>query len=272
MLELSFGVQSPEVGNWQRFLNSFVDSGALPSSCRLIEDEDFGKNTRVATVSYQVREGVPVVPIKDGLGERAGQVGPLTRKRALSQGFIPFVLARNYTLVDKDSPRPIDLIVIHTMESPDKPDTAENVAAWFAGSNAPKASCHYCVDSDSVVQVVRDRDVAWHAPGANRQGIGIEHAGYARQTSADWRSPYNLTMLLRSAKLAASLCKRYGIPVERRTVDQLKSKMRGFCGHVDITNAFNNGVGHTDPGGAFPWNDYLTLVENALALDKTFTT
>lgn len=263
MVDLSFGMRSPEVGNWQRFLNSFVDSRVLAESCRLEEDEIYGGMTRLATTAYQIRENISFVPVNVGPGERPGVVGPLTRKCAVAQGFIPFIVARNYTLVPMIpyAPRKIDLIVIHTMEAPDKPETAENVAAWFAGPDAPKASCHYCIDTDSVVQCVRDRDVAWHAPGGNSRGIGLEHAGYARQTAEDWKNPYNLAMLVRSAKLSARLCRLYNIPVEHRTVDELKSKMRGFCGHVDITNAFNNGIGHPDPGKSFPWDDYLALVE-----------
>lgn len=261
MSDLSFGMRSAEVGNWQRFLNTFVDSGELAESCRLVEDEDFDSLTRVATSAYQIREGVPVVPPKVGPGERAGVVGALTRKRGVSQGFIPFVAARNYTLVDyKKKPRSIGLIVIHTMESPGKPETAENVAAWFAGPNSPRASAHYCLDVDSTVQLVRDRDVAWHAKQANHNGIGIEHAGYAKQTAQDWDSPYNRVMLMRSAKLVAQLCRKYNIPIERRTADDLKSGLRGICGHSDVTDAFDKGIGHWDPGPHWPWQKYLNLI------------
>lgn len=260
MADLSFGMRGPEIGNWQKFLNTFVDSGELVEACRLVEDEDFGSLTRVATSAYQIRENIPVVPPKVGPGERAGIVGPLTRKRALSQGFIPFVPARNYTMVSIAKPRQIDLIVVHTMEAVDKPDTAERVAAWFAGPDAPRASAHYNIDQDSIVQSVRDRDVAWHAPGLNHNGIGVEHSGHARQTAKEWKSPNNQAMLTRSAKLVASLCKRYNIPIERRTADDLKSKMRGICGHVDATNAFNKGIGHWDPGLNFPWQEYINLI------------
>ena len=66
----------------------------------------------------------------------------------------------------------IDVLVIHTMESPEKPDTAESVANWFSGSTAPQASAHYCIDGNSIVQCVHDDDVAWHAatlwPGSSR--------------------------------------------------------------------------------------------------------
>src|SRR6476469_11249703 len=101
---------------------------------------------------------------------------------------IPFAQARNYP---HHRSNPIDVIVIQTMESPEKPDTAESVAAWFAGSSAPQASAHYCIDANSVVECVRDTDVAWHAPGANHNGIGLEHAGRAAQSAADWNDEYS---------------------------------------------------------------------------------
>lgn len=249
MSDLSFGMRGPEVGNLQRFLNTtfFVPNLAV--------DEDFGNKTRVATAAFQSHERIP---------EKAGVVGPLTRKRAIQMGFIPFIPARNYTMVPAGAGmnrRTIDLVVVHTMEAVDKPDTAERVAAWFAGPNAPRASAHYNIDRDSIVQSVRDRDVAWHAPGANRNGIGIEHSGHAKQSKEDWKNAYNQAMLLRSAKLVARLCKEYNIPIERRTADELKSKMRGICGHVDVTNAFSGGRGHWDPGPSWPWQDYLALIK-----------
>ena len=246
MTDLSYGMRGPEIGNLQRFLNTTV------LAPRLVVDEDFGSKTRVAVAAYQSQQAI---------AEKAGIFGPLTRKRALTQGFIPFVPARNYTMVAIAKPRQIDLIVLHTMESLDKPDTAERVAAWFAGPDAPRASAHYNVDQNSIVQSVRNRDVAWHAPGSNHNGIGIEHSGHARQTAKEWKSPNNQAMLTRSAQLVARLCREYNIPIERRTSDELKSKMRGICGHVDVTNAFSNGKGHTDPGVGFIWDEYLALVE-----------
>ncbi len=74
----------------------------------------------------------------------------------------PFVESPNVT---KTGGRKIDLIVIHTMEMEEKGDTAEHCALWFRNP-AAKVSAHYCVDADSIVQCVRDQDVAWHAPGS----------------------------------------------------------------------------------------------------------
>ena len=114
----------------------------------------------------------------------------------------PFVESPNMT---RTGGRRIDLIVIHTMESAEKGNSAEQCALWFRNP-AAKASAHYCVDADSIVQCVRDQDVAWHAPGANHDGIGVEHAGRAKQTGRDWSDPYSAAMLERSAALVADLC------------------------------------------------------------------
>lgn len=175
---------------------------------------------------------------------------------------IQFVQARNYTKGPRR--KGIDLIVIHTMEAPQKGNTAENIAQWFAGPTAPKASAHYCIDNNSIVQCVLDDDIAWHAPGANSNGIGLEHAGFARQDAAAWANDYNQAMLVLSARLSAMLCAKYEIPRVHLTVDELKAGQRGFCGHIDVTNAFNAGIGHWDPGPHFVWDQYLGWVEDAL--------
>lgn len=169
---------------------------------------------------------------------------------------IPFVKARNFT---RGRSNAIDVLVIHTMESPEKPDTAESVASWFAGSTAPEASAHYCIDADSVVQCVRDEDVAWHAPGANHNGLGFEHAGRAAQSKADWSDAYSAAMLDRSAQLVAQKCAEHHIPAVWLRPADLRAGKRGITGHVDVSNAFHRSD-HSDPGTSFPIEAYLALV------------
>jgi len=170
---------------------------------------------------------------------------------------IPFVQARNFT---RGRSNAIDVLVVHTMESPEKPDTAESVANWFAGSTAPQASAHYCIDANSVVQCVRDTDVAWHAPGANHNGLGFEHAGRAAQTSADWSDDYSTAMLERSAELVADKCREHHIPVVWLQVADLRAGRRGITGHVQVSDAFRRSD-HRDPGTSFPVEDYLARVK-----------
>lgn len=176
-----------------------------------------------------------------------------------------FVPARNFTPVT--GTRKVDLVVIHTMESPESLSTAENVAYWFAGSTAPKASAHYCVDANSVVQCVKENDVAWAAPGANHNGIQIEHAGRAGQGKVGWDDPYSKMMLHLSALLTADICRRYNIPARKIYPSGLVNGQRGITGHVDATLAFHLS-NHTDPGPDFPWSTFLAEVQKILADTK----
>lgn len=123
---------------------------------------------------------------------------------------------------------------------------------------------HNCVDDNSIVQCVLEKDVAWHAPGANARGIGIEHAGYAKQKREEWLDPYSAAMLEMSAGLVADICRRYSIPVVRPSVEELKKGARGIIGHIDATNAWSNGKGHYDPGPNFPWDWFLARVAERL--------
>ena len=114
------------------------------------------------------------------------------------------VIARNFTPASR-SRGDVKYVVLHTMESPEEADTAENVAAWFAGSTAPQTSAHYAVDNNSIVGMVDESDIAWAAPGANTNGMHIEHAGQAAQTAAQWQDAYSRGELNESAKLCADI-------------------------------------------------------------------
>lgn len=177
-------------------------------------------------------------------------------------GAIPFVQAANWTAASPPTKK--RWVVIHAMEYPEKPDSAEWCARYFAGKEgpAPRASAHACVDSDSIVQCVAWDQVAWHAPGANQWGIGIEHAGYARQTLADWQDAYSLQMLDLSAWLVAQLCVRFRIPVEFAVGADLRAGEPGITTHAEVTLAWPDKGTHTDPGRAFPMGDYLRQVRH----------
>ena len=181
----------------------------------------------------------------------------------------PFIQARHFT---QASGRTVDVLVIHTMEAPEAVSTAENVAHWFAGSTAPQASAHYCIDSNSIVQCVQDEDVAWHAPGANSDGLGFEHAGFASQGHADWNDTYSAAMLKLSAGLVAAKCKEHQIPVVWLSPADLRAGRRGITGHNNVSEAFRLST-HTDPGSSFPIQEYLGLVRaklgNAAPADRT---
>lgn len=170
---------------------------------------------------------------------------------------IPFKQAKNYK---RGRLRPVQLIVLHSMEAAEKGNTAENVASYFAGANAPMASAHFCIDNNSIVQSVRLEDTAYHCKNANANGIGIEHAGYAKQTTSEWLDEYGQQMLELSAELAASLCHQFNIPVRRAKFAGKNNPQvveSGLCGHADVPL---HGT-HYDPGKGFPWDYYLERVQ-----------
>ena len=164
----------------------------------------------------------------------------------------PFVESPNVT---KTGGRKIDLIVIHTMEMDEKGETAEHCALWFKNP-AAKVSAHYCVDADSVVQCVREEDIAWHARGGNSNSIGIELAGYAGQRALGWNDAYSRAVVERAARLTADVCARHGIPLRRLRVADLVAGKRGVPGHADVSAAFRKSD-HWDPGPDFPWTRFL---------------
>jgi N-acetyl-anhydromuramyl-L-alanine amidase AmpD len=127
---------------------------------------------------------------------------------------IPVTPAKWFTKVTGPA-RDIRLIVLHSMEAPEKGTTAESVAKYFAGgSGGRKASAHYCIDDDSIIQCVDCADVAYAAPNANSVGIHLELAGYARQSREEWLDAFGTAMLRNAARLCAEvLIPKYGIPV-----------------------------------------------------------
>ena len=174
--------------------------------------------------------------------------------------------AKNFT---KGRIKPIRLIVIHSMESQEKPGTAANVAKWFAGATAPQSSAHWCVDSQNAIQIVDDNDTAWSAPGANADGIHIELAGVAAQTRTEWLDTYSSGVLNEAAKIVASYCTKYAIPAVILTPAQVADgKTKGICGHITVTKAFPNLGSHTDPGANFPWDILLDKVHALLKTGK----
>lgn len=175
-----------------------------------------------------------------------------------------FVQAKHYT-AGRGGKQP-KLIVIHTMEAPQSEGRANQVALWFAGTSAPQASAHYMVDDKEVIQSVQEADTAWAVDdfNLNQESISIEHAGYAAQTPATWGNPYATAELALSATLAADIAKRHGIPAIHLTPAQIVAGASGFCGHIDITNAFKIAGGHTDPGTNFPWSAYIQQVKSKM--------
>lgn len=167
-----------------------------------------------------------------------------------------FIPAKNFYR-GRRSPR-IKRIYIHSMEAPEKGTTAEAVARYFQTTDR-KASSHYNFDNNSEVQSVRDEDTAFHMAGDNSASIGLEHAGYARQTREEWFDQFGVDMLEISAARCAILCRKHDIPPVFLDVVDLREDRLGISTHYNGSIAFEQSD-HWDPGRGFPVDYYMERV------------
>ena len=132
---------------------------------------------------------------------------------------------RNYR---KGREFPINWICLHFTAN--NGDTAQNNADYFAREGGLNASAHYFVDTERIVQSVKDGDTAWHC-GRERGGsyyndcrnansIGIEMCSVIR--NGVYVIPE--ATMKRAAKLTRELMAKYHIPVSR------------VCRHYDVTH------------------------------------
>jgi len=153
----------------------------------------------------------------------------------------------------------IRLVVLHTMEVDENAaNAAEAVGAAFANP-ARQASSHVGIDVDSEVRYVQDRDTAWAAPGANSDGLQLEMAGRAGQTTGDWADAASGAILERAAQRVASWCATYSIPVVHLSDADLAAGRRGIVGHDAVSRVYKKSS-HWDPGPNFPYDRFLARV------------
>lgn len=256
---MKLGDVGNDVHEWRIFLEG-EENAALPGDPRV-----FTAAVHNATVAYQKSRGL--VP--------DGKVGPAVRaalgkpKRELLAAVrfdtraIRYVEAASWS---RDvGPVHKNLVALHCMEAAEASTTAEGCAGWFAGLRgpAPKTSAHYCLDDDSIIRCVPEDRIAWHAPGVNTRAIGIELAGYARQTRDEWFDDFSLRMLLLAAALTADICRRRAIPILFLDPVSVKNGLAGITTHANVTKAYPEKGSHTDPGPSFPIADFLRFTSDA---------
>jgi N-acetyl-anhydromuramyl-L-alanine amidase AmpD len=175
----------------------------------------------------------------------------------------PYIPARD---VGEKRTGTVRLLVVHDMEFPERITAAEDVARYFQAPDKP-SSCHVCVDSDSVIQCVRDSYVAFAAPGANHDGIQIELAGYGNQTSGQWRDKYSIAMLAIGADVLAQYALKYSIPLIHLSNEELRVGKKGVIGHYQASEVYHKST-HTDPGPSFPWPRFMLTAQAFLSERK----
>ncbi|MFF9523357.1 N-acetylmuramoyl-L-alanine amidase [Streptomyces achromogenes] len=145
--------------------------------------------------------------------------------------------AANYRRADRPADYPVDRVVVHVTQG----GYASAVRAFKDPGHG--AAAHYIVRRDGrITQLVRELDVAFHAGNReyNERSVGIEHEGFVEDPAS-----FTDALYAASARLAAAICGRYGIPVDREHL----------IGHAQVP-----GTDHTDPGRLWDWERYIRLV------------
>lgn len=162
-------------------------------------------------------------------------------------------------------------IVLHTLESPVGSNIAESLATgYFQELTGKKKSVHAVADSDSVVRMVPVTRIAWHCGNGNSISLGIEHAGRAAFTFADWTSPAIFPVLRQGARVVAEWCKQFNIPTRLVSAAEINSGVSGITDHKRMRDA-KGGSDHTDVGTGFPWAIYLQMVDEFKGVKPTPT-
>lgn len=163
--------------------------------------------------------------------------------------FIPN--ARDGYRVSKTA-RQINMVVIHTTQGgPNPVNAARN---WFSipgpQRNPPKSNgIHYLTSAEdtTIVQAVREQDVAFHAGVVNQNSIGIEMCA-----NADKKETLTDMLYYNTARLTRDICDRYSIPIDREHI----------VGHVE-TYTTQSPQNHHDPGKYWDWDRFIEEVLNA---------
>jgi N-acetyl-anhydromuramyl-L-alanine amidase AmpD len=149
----------------------------------------------------------------------------------------------------------VHMVIIHTCEG-----SYTSCWSWLTNSSA-QASAHYVVNESGseISQLVRESSRAWHIAAnydcslnashecwrngysSNHFTVGIEHGGYASQTS------FPVGQIDASAKLSCDISKGHGIPRDRYH----------YVAHGQL-QPYNR----TDPGPNWPWTDYMNRINS----------
>ncbi|WP_043615611.1 golvesin C-terminal-like domain-containing protein [Nonomuraea candida] len=178
----------------------------------------------------------------EGQAERQAEAQAEAQAAIASQDYPPaaWVAANsgNYRVSNRETSYNIDRVVMHVAQG-----SYAGTISWFQNPSA-NVSAHYVIKSSNgaVTQMVRDKDVAWHAGNStyNNRSIGIELEGYV--SDASW---FTDAMYRSAAALVRHLCDKYAIPKTRT----------GVIGHNEVP-----GATHTDPGPHFNWTTFMNYV------------
>lgn len=162
------------------------------------------------------------------------------------------------------------LFTQHSAECPLRGGFAVSLTNWAmtpTASGGPWASWPSFVDPQARVRMVAWPNTAWTQGNANPYAVGLECAGYAHFTPAQWRTPEGKKQLENlaqewayywrlEAEVGNKIPFRWLSTPEVRAVMAGNRKIKGFCTHAQIDPA-----SRTDPGPNFPYKELLARIE-----------
>ena len=105
----------------------------------------------------------------------------------------------------------IKYIVIH--DTGNQNDSAEGNAKYFAVDNR-NASAHYFVDDNNIIQIVEDKDIAWHV-GDGKGKYGITNQNSLGVEMCRINGTVTVKTEENTLELVKTLMEKYKIPADR---------------------------------------------------------
>ena len=190
------------------------------------------------------------------VGTELRGVPRLAEARTMSADYGPAIWRASPNYNSRPSGYTPGMVIIHTCEG-----SYAGCWGWLTNSQAG-TSAHYVVNESGseISQLVTEANRAWHigasyncslngntdcnlnGASSNHFTIGIEHAGYASQSS------WSAGLLQASADLSCDISDDWSIPRD----------INHFVGHGQL-QPYNR----TDPGANWPWTDYLNRINTA---------
>ncbi|MGC5011344.1 N-acetylmuramoyl-L-alanine amidase [Streptosporangium sp. DT93] len=235
-----------DAGRWYRAVAEYGNASG-PETARLYADTVYdllGRGVRATVAGGEVLT-VPATEVRADRGVPEGLREAAPEPASPDHPGAHWVAANagNRTVAARPGSHTIDRVVVHVTQG-----AYAGTLSWFQNP-AARVSAHYVVRSSDgdITQMVRDKDVAWHAGNRsyNTRSIGIEHEGFVNDAS--W---FTDAMYRASAALTRAVCDRYGIPKDRAHI----------IGHNQVP-----GATHTDPGSHWDWARYMRYVTGSTA-------
>ncbi|HET7232382.1 MAG TPA: N-acetylmuramoyl-L-alanine amidase [Longimicrobium sp.] len=248
------GVNRADLAAWGPAVARYSGITSEEGQSAYVHNDVYGVLSRGAVVRTAGGDVVASIAARNGV--RAARV-PAPPRRVAGPDYAASIWrpSPNYNARPTGSIGQVGMVIIHDCEG-----SYSSCWSWLIDS-AAQASAHYVVNESGseISQLVRESDRAWHIAAtydcslnssvecwrngysSNHFTVGIEHGGFASQTS------WPVGQIDASAKLSCDISQAYAIPRDRYH----------FVGHGQLQPS-----NRTDPGPNWPWTDYMNRINS----------